>query len=297
MSPIFLLMVGGGLIVGFLVYDWITHRMRGRLKKGRAIAKKKVSSKIDWKVYALGIYTVVVFYLYIRGLNRAIVPEGMDPIDVEAVIKRAWAPALFILIVGGWLTWRQSKAARVGERLLITGQVAELVAAFKSVFRIRPTVFNALEESNKKIPQPVGGAVAHAVTTFYVTAHPARAWSELRERIQDPYMEQFVYILQRGEDSKHEDIMVALDGLLKRLRRARELRDKSEVNMTVVTGQTRIIQLIALAMIAVIGFVPMLRELYEYTAGQIMFLIVAGISVGTSYIIERKAVTLKEKVL
>ena len=139
--------------------------------------------------------------------------------------------------------------------------------------------------------------MAHAVTTFYVTALPARAWSELRDRIQDPYMEQFVYILQRGEDAKHEDIMVALDGLLKRLRRARELRDQSEVNMTVVTGQTRIIQMIALSMIAVIGAVPMLRELYEYPAGQVMFVIIAGFSVITSYIIERKAVTLKEKVL
>lgn len=297
MNPYFLLILGGGLIVGFLIYDWMTHRMRGRLKKGRVIVKKKAGTKFDWKVYALGIYTVLVFFLYIRGINRAIVPDGMDPLDVEAIIKRAWAPALFILIVGGWLTWRQSRSVRIGERLLITGQVAELVSAFKSVFRIRPTVFNALEESNKKIPQPVGGAVAHAVTTFYVTAMPARAWSELRERIQDPYMEQFVYILQRGEDSKHEDIMVALDGLIKRLRRARELRDKSEVNMTVVTGQTRIIQLIALGMIAVIGFVPMLRELYEYPAGQLMFLVVAGISVGTSYIIERKSVTLKEKVL
>lgn len=296
MNPLLFLIVGGGLVIAFLVYDMMSHRMRGRRKKVASV-KKKVKGQIDWKVYALGLYTLLVAFLYIRGINRAIVPEGVDPLEVPAEIKRAWAPALFILTIGLWYTWRQTKAAKVGQRLLITGQVAELVAAFKSVFRIRPTVFNALEESNKKIPAPVGTAIAHAVTTFYVTALPARAWSELRERIQDPYMEQFVYILQRGEDSKHEDIMVALDGLLKRLRRARELRDKSEVNMTVVTGQTRIIQLIALGMVAVIGFVPMLRKLYELVPGQIMFLIVAGIAVGTSYVIERKAVTLKEKVL
>lgn len=291
-----IMLIGGLGVVGYLIFDQITYRMRGRLKKGKS-ETKKVKSTIDWKVYAIGIYTLIVSYLYIRGINRAVVPDGVDPSEILPVIKRAWLPALFVLFVGAWYTWRQTKAARVGERLLITGQVAELVSSFKSVFRIRPTVFNALEEANKKLPPPVGSAVAHAVTTFYVTALPSRAWGELRERIQDPYMEQFVYILQRGEDSKHEDIMTALEGLLKRLRRARELRDQSEVNMTVVTGQTRIIQLIALAMIAVIGFVPMLRELYEIPAGQIMFLIVAGISVGTSYIIERKAVTLKEKVL
>ena len=291
-----IMLIGGLGVVGYLIYDQVTYRMRGRLKKGKATTKK-VKSQIDWKVYTIGIYTLLVSYLYIRGIDRAVVPDGVDPSEILPVIRRAWLPAIFVLVVGAWYTWRQTKAARVGERLLITGQVAELVASFKSVFRIRPTVFNALEEANKKLPPPVGHAVAHAVTTFYVTALPSRAWGELRERIQDPYMEQFVYILQRGEDSKHEDIMTALEGLLKRLRRARELRDQSEVNMTVVTGQTRIIQLIALAMIAVIGAVPMLRELYEIPAGQIMFLIVAGISVGTSYIIDRKAVTLKEKVL
>lgn len=291
-----IMLVGGLAVVGYLLFDAISYRMRGRLKKARTDVKK-TKGTIDWRVYALGIYTILVTYLYIRGLNRAVPPDGFDITEVAPDIKRAIGPALFILIVGGWLTWRQTKSARVGERLKITGQVAELVSAFKSVFRIRPTVFNALEEANKKIPAPVGTAVAHAVTTFYVTALPARAWSELRDRIQDPYMEQFVYILQRGEDAKHDDIMIALDGLLKRLKRARELRDQSEVNMTVVTGQTRIIQMIALSMIAVIGGVPMLRELYEYPAGQFMFIIIAGFSVATSYIIERKAVTLKEKVL
>lgn len=292
-----IMLVGGLAVVGYLVYDAVSYRMRGRLKKGRTDVKKQVKNTYDWRVYALGIYTVVVAYLYIRGLNRAVPPEGFDITEVVPDIKRAIGPALFILCVGGWLTWRQTKSARVGDRLLITSQVAELVSSFKSVFRIRPTVFNALEEANKKIPSPVGGAVAHAVTTFYVTALPSRAWSELRERIQDPYMEQFVYILQRGEDAKHDDIVIALDGLLKRLRRARELRDQSEVNMTVVTGQTMIIQMIALAMIAVIGAIPMLRELYEYPAGQLMFIVIAGFSVATSYIIQRKAITLKEKVL
>lgn len=291
-----LMLLGGIGVVGYLLFDQMAYKMRGRMKKSKADVKK-VRGTYDWRVYALGIYSIVVCFLYIRGINRAIIPDGGEITEIPPDIRRAVAPALFVLCVGLYLTWKQTKSARIGQRLLITGQVADLVASFKSVFRIRPTVFNALEEATKKIPAPVGTAVSHAVTTFYVTAMPVRAWSELRDRIQDPYMEQFVYILQRGEDSKHEDIMVALDGLLKRLRRARELRDKSEVNMTVVTGQTRIIQLIALGMVAVIGFVPMLRKLYELVPGQIMFLIVAGIAVGTSYIIERKAVTLKEKVL
>lgn len=291
-----LMLLGGIGVVGYLIFDQMAYKMRGRMKKSKAEVKK-VRGTYDWRVYALGIYSVLVCYLYLRGINRAIPPEGGVITDVPAVIKRAIGPALFILGVGMWLTWRQTKAARVGQRLLITGQVADLVSSFKSVFRIRPTVFNALEEATKKIPAPVGTAVSHAVTTFYVTALPARAWSELRDRVQDPYMEQFVYILQRGEDAKHDDIMVALEGLSKRLRRARELRDQSEVNMTVVTGQTRIIQIIALSMIAVIGAVPMLRELYEIQWGQMMFIIIAGVSVATSYVIERKAVTLKEKVL
>jgi len=192
---------------------------------------------------------------------------------------------------------RQARKEAVSERQMVNEQVAEVVTAFRSVFRLRPTVFSALEEANRKIPPPVGTAVSHAVTTFYVTSLPRRALDELRDRVRNPYLDQFVYILERGEDAKHEDILLALDGLLNRLRRARELRDQSEVNMTVISGQTRIIQLIAIATVFVVGVAPMLRIAYENIPGQILFLVIATIGVGTSWYIDSQAMKLKERVL
>lgn len=135
------------------------------------------------------------------------------------------------------------------------------------------------------------------MTTFYVTALPRRALEELQARIKNAYMDQFIYILERGEDAKHEDIMTALDGLLIRLRRARELRDQSEVNMTVVSGQTRVIQLIAITMVLIVGIFDRLRVAYESVPGQLVFVFFATIGVVTSWYIDSQAQKLKEKVL
>lgn len=91
--------------------------------------------------------------------------------------------------------------------------------------------------------------------------------------------------------------MAALGDLQLRLRRAREMRDQSEVNMTVISGQTRIIQLIAVALVTVVGLVGALRFAYESPAGQMLFIIIASVGVLTSWYIDRKAQALKERVL
>lgn len=110
-------------------------------------------------------------------------------------------------------------------------------------------------------------------------------------------MEQFIYILERGEDSKHDDIMGALEGLLHRIKRAKEIRDQSEVSMTVINGQTRIIQIISLLIVLVVGTVPLLRIAYEGLAGQFVFVMFASLGVATSWYIDSQASKLKEKVL
>ncbi len=291
-----IMLVGGGAMIAYLVYDWMQYRMRRRLR--RESTETGVSRRVsyDWKVYAMLAYTAGVAILYARGIDRV---EGVQVEGFEAppVSHRCLLVAAFILVVGIWWSVYQARKERISERMLINDEVAELVNAFRSVFRIRPTVFSALEEANKKIDPPVGTAVAHAVTTFYVTAMPVRAFNELRERIQNPYMDQFVYILERGEDAKHEDIMKALEGLLNRLRRARELKDHSEVNLTVVNGQTKIIQMIAVILVAIVGAVPTLRAAYENLPGQIIFVVIASVGVLTSWIIDGRSASLKERVL
>ena len=290
------MLVGGGGLLGYLAYDWLQYRMRRRIRRGTLDSGKSSWVSYDWKVYATIAITILIVYLYARPIERQI-GDSINGIPDQFETTHAYLVAAFVFVVGLWWAWRQTKKEGISRKNLITIQVQELVHQFKSVFRIRPTVFNALEEANRKIEPPVGQAIGHAVTTFYVTSMPKRAFAELKEKIDDPYMAQFVYILQRGEDAKHEDIMKALDGLLLRMRRARELRDQSEVNMTVITGQTRIIQLIAVTLVCVVGLVPLFRTAYENLGGQLLFMLIAGIGVSTSFYIDRKAQALREKVL
>jgi hypothetical protein len=291
MNPRMLVLIGGIAVFGYVAYDWVQYRLRLRLR--REAKEEGAASRFAFgpKVYGLLAFVVVLALLFVRTITRC------DPNTGVCVSNRCPLVAIYVLVVGFWWVLYQARKVAVTERMVINSEVGELVNSFRSVFRIRPTVFSALEEANRKIQPPVGAAVAHAVTTFYVTAMPKRAFDELRQRVQNPYLDQFVYILERGEDAKHDDIMVALEGLLARLRRARELRDHSEVNMTVITGQTRIIQLIAITLVTIVAAVPTLRAAYETPMGQVLFLIIASVGVSTSYIIDRRAVALKERVL
>lgn len=290
---VLLMLLAGGLGLAYLIYDWMQYRMRRR--RTREAQESGLAAKVsyDWKVYMMIALAALLAFLYGRNIPRQ-VGAAVDNVWIDT---HAYLVAVYVLFVGVWWALRQARKEARSQRALVGEQVVELVAAFKSVFRIRPTVFSALEEANKKIPAPTGAAVAHAVTTFYVTSLPRRALDELRERIQDPYMEQFIYILERGEDSRHEDIMTALEGLLHRVKRAKEVRDKSEVSMTVINGQTRIIQLISLAIVIVVGAFPLLRQAYEGIAGQLVFVFFASLGVSTSWYIDSQAAKLKEKVL
>jgi len=291
MSGPLIMLVGGGVLVAYLVYDWLQYRMRLRLRREEPQTATKRRVSYDWKIWAMIVFSVLIAALYARPITRQ-ANELADP-----VTGHAYLVAFYVLIVGIWWAIRQAGKQKISERMLINDQVSEVVVAFRSVFRVRPTVFSALEEANRKIPPPVGTAVSHAVTTFYVTSLPRRALDELRARIANPYLEQFIYILERGEDAKHEDILSALDGLITRLRRARDIRDQSEVNMTVISGQTRIIQLIAVATVLIVAMIPAFRIAYENIPGQLLFYIIATVGVGTSWYIDRKSSQLKERVL
>lgn len=286
-----IMFLGGGILVAYLVFDWYRYKMRVRKRKVTEEVETTGRVTYDWKIYVMIGFTIVLALLYARPIAR----ENEELMITES--GHAYLVALYVLVVGVWWALRTAGKQKISERMLVNDQVSELVVSFRAVFRVRPTVFSALEEANRKVDPPVGTAVSHAVTTFYVTSLPRRALDELRARIQNPYMEQFIYILERGEDAKHEDILTALEGLIKRLRRARDIRDQSEVNMTVINGQTRIIQLIAVATVLVVALIPAFRIAYENILGQILFYIIATVGVGTSWYIDRKASQLKERVL
>jgi hypothetical protein len=295
MNPAILVLVGGGAALAYVGYDWMQYKMRVRTRRDTPEKGASRFVSFDWKVYMMIGLSLLLGALFARPITRDMVPEGgVDPVPT---VGHAYMVAIFVTLVGIWWSIRQARKVAISRRMLINEQVTDLVHQFRSVFRIRPTVFSALEEANRKIEAPTGAAVSHAVTTFYVTALPKRAFEELRERIQNPYMDQFIYILERGEDARHEDILEALDGLLKRLRRARDVRDKSEVNMTVISGQTRIIQIIAVSLVTIVAIAPGLRLAYESPIGQVVFIVIASVGVITSWYIDRKSQALRERVL
>lgn len=300
-----LLILGVGIFLLIaLVFNWMQYRLRLRMRREASDGGLAKYLSYDWRVWAIFIFTIILTLLYARPIDRPVVGATQqvdeftgEVLPTESHTAHAYVVALYVFVVGMYWGIRQARKVQVSEREIINLQVGELVHSFRSVFRIRPTVFSALEEANKKIQPPVGSAISHAVTTFYVTSLPRRALDELRSRIQNPYLEQFLYILERGEDAKHEDIMIALDGLLLRLRRAREIRDQSEVNMTVITGQTKLIQMIAVTLVTIVAIIPMFRNAYEGAIGQMVFMVLATVGVLTSFYIDRQAGALKEKVL
>jgi hypothetical protein len=140
--------------------------------------------------------------------------------------------------------------------------------------------------------------VTAAVETFHVTSSQRRAFAELRRRSDNPYLNQFVYILERIEVARREAVLETLGDLIERLRRRQELRRQTDIDLTVITMQTRIILFISLGIILVIALVPGLREVYTGSlGGQVAFVAVVTVGAYTAYRIDRRVMALKERVL
>jgi len=206
--------------------------------------------------------------------------------------------SIYVAVVGVLTSLYLIGRSRGEERAKIDVEVAKLAEAFRSIYKIRPSIFSALEEARLKVAQPLRTHVTAAVETFYITSSPKRAFAELRERVDNPYLNQFLYILERRETARREAVLEALDDLIARLRRHEELRRATETNLTVITGQTQIILIISVLMIFAIALIDPLRTVYTGSlGGQLLFIGVATIGVYTAYRIDRKVISLKERVL
>jgi Flp pilus assembly protein TadB len=222
------------------------------------------------------------------------------PVAVVLAVLMRHGPliSVYVLAVGGATTFYLARRSREKERIDIDEEIKKLVEAFRSVYRIKPAIFSALEEARQKVSDPLGGHVTAAVETFHVTSSQRRAFAALRRRSDNPYVNQFVYVLERIEAARQEAVLGALGDLIERLRRRQELRRQTEIDLTVITMQTRIILFISLGMIFAIALIPGLRAVYTGSlGGQLMFVGVSAIGVYTAYRIDRRAMALKERVL
>ncbi len=267
-----LAIVAGLLIVIYVVVEEVAYRTRGRRR--RVQTELHPILRQDWRTY-------VPFLLGIA----------------LALLFRSPLISVYVLVIGALATLYFFNRSKVNERAQMDRQVSQLILAFRSIYKIRPAVFSALEEAHKKVDEPLAGHVALAVQTFYVTAAPDRAYAELRGRVDNPYLNQFLYILERSETARREAVMESLDRLMERCQRHAQLRDKSEVELTAITGQTRFIQIISLIIIFFIAATS-LREAYTESLGaQVLFVGLATVAVATSWYIDRRTVALKERIL
>jgi len=158
-------------------------------------------------------------------------------------------------------------------------------------------VFAALEEARKKVPEPLASDVAACVQAFYVTSSPQKAYAELQRRVRNPYLDQFVFILERTETAGRDVVYSSLDNLTARMRRHEELRAKSEINLAAITGQTAFIQGLSIIIIVGIG-VTAVRSFYVDSVGtQLLFITLVSIALATSWYIDRRTQAIKERVL
>jgi Flp pilus assembly protein TadB len=268
-----ILTIGVLLIVVYLAIDELLFRLRPELRQ-RGIALLPEFERLDWRNYV--------------------------PLLIALILAWRFAVPLisgYLVILGVLITVHLARRARLGERAQMDRLVAQLTTAFRSIYQLRPAVFSALEQACEKVDQPLRGQVALAVEAFYISASPDKAFDELERRVDNVYLTQFVYILRRTEVASREVVVSALDSLEERLRAHREMRTEAETNLASVTGQTRVIQVISVIIVLLIAFTGLGEAYTSSREGQLIFIVVVSVMVATSYLLERRAMSLKERIL
>jgi Flp pilus assembly protein TadB len=271
-----LILMAGLILLGYVVTDELFYRLRPILRQ-RGLKGLPEARKLNWRAYVPLPIAFALAYLMREG----------PLISVYLV-------ALGILSTLYYALWR----TKAEEETALNAEILKLVEEFQSQYRLTPSVFQALTHARLKVDEPLQGHVTAAVESFYVTASQKRAFAELRRRVPNSYLNQFVYILERSETARREVVQKALERLVARLRRREQLRVETETDLTVITGQTQIILILGIGLLFVVAMSRGLREVYTRSpSGQILFIVLATVGVLTVYYIDRRIISLKERVL
>ena len=267
-----LLLVAAVGVLGYALFgDSIARYMRPRVNRARAAAP-------GWFTFRTALPLVIAVLLAI--LMRVLLISG------------------YIILIGLLVLWRSYQKAKIAELAKLNKQVSRLVFAFRSVYKIQPVVFATLPEVIRRLDEPLKGWVDAALQAYRVTDSEEEAYNTLRSRSNNHYLHQFIYVLEMSGAASKETVVDALDALSQRLRRHEDLQRETEVELSSITGQTRIIQIIGLIVLFAIALVPSLREIYAtYAVPQILYIVFASVAVFTSYAIDRRVDQLKESVL
>jgi Flp pilus assembly protein TadB len=278
MAPKSLILIGV-VILAYLAVDEWTRRGRPALRRGEA----RLSPWWNWRTFVPLFIALLLALLMARPFTGE---ETSPPYLISA----------YVVAVGVLVSWYQARRAERAVRARLDKQVADLVLAFRSTYQLQPAIFSTLEEARDKVDQPLRGWVTSTVQVFNVTSSASRALTKLRKKADNPYLHQFVYILEMSEEAGQKTVLEALEDLADRLRRHEELRNKTETEMGAITGQTRVIQLVSLGAIFIIAVISSLRSAYSSQAAQLFFIGLASIATVASYYIDQRILSLKEKI-
>jgi len=271
------LILGAGLILlGYVVTEGLFYRLRPYLRR-RGLRYLPETRELNWRDYVSLPVTFTLAYLMREGRL----------ISIYLIV-------LGVLITLYYVFWR----TKTRTAMALDSEILKLVEEFQSEYKLTPPIFLALSQARLKVAEPLRGHVTATVESFYITASQKRAFTELRQRVPNSYLNQFVYILERSETARREVVQKALERLIARLRRREQLRVETETDLTMITGQTQLILVLGVGMLLVMALIPSLREVYTRSrSGQILFIVLATIGVLTTYYIDRRTTSLKEKVL
>ena len=203
---------------------------------------------------------------------------------------------LYFLVAGCLVGWYLLRKSRQMEGEVPLRQISQMILAFRGVYQLRPSVFSSLSEVAKKLTEPLKGLSDATVKTYYLTSSAERAFEEFRNRTDNAYLHQFVYILEMSETAHPEAVVAALDGFADRMRKHVELRRVVDTSLAPITGQVSFLQILSLVIVFAVGAIPALNRAYSSPLGQLAFAVIATIGLGASYYIERKVSSLKERI-
>ncbi len=203
---------------------------------------------------------------------------------------------LYLLVVGVAATIYSLRRQRVERKLMESRQILQLILAFRSAYQLQPSVFSTLDRVKDRVQEPLRGLMDAVIQAYYLTSSPERAFSALRERTTNVYLNQFAYILEMSESASATAVVKALDNLVERLRSHDELRRETESSLTSITGQTSVMQRVAGAIVVAVALVPGLRRPYVSPLGQLLYVGLLTVILAGSYYIDRQIAGLLERI-
>lgn len=215
---------------------------------------------------------------------------------ILAVMMHAVLVSIYLVIVGVLITAYQLQRLRRAQRQLQPGQILQFILAFRGEYYLQPSVFSTLDKVQNKIDEPLRSLIRVTVQTYFLTSSPERAFAELRARTDNMYLNHFAYILEMSESASPDAVVKTLDNLVERLRMHDELRREIKANLSPITTQTLIIQVVAIVILLLVAAVSILRRAYSSTGGQVFYITTMTAMLAASYYIDREINKLAERI-